>query len=243
MGLCFLLGLSSACSLIIDFDPELKPCTEDGNCLDGYSCMVNQCVRDASLTEGQTCFRNRMCEANLRCSIPEFVCRRPCQTAFADTNACGAGSACLASRDSEELFIAVCRPSECSTELPCPLDKDGIATICVQVTATAGTCMYGCTISCLTGQACGDDCRGGDACHPISSTGTLVCLEPGLASGQGTSCDLASNRCEAGLACIPSSPEVSAGSCLTFCDEPSDCGVLSCNTAPSDDHSLCGPPP
>ncbi|WP_224244049.1 hypothetical protein [Hyalangium gracile] len=39
-----LLAVLTACSLLVDFDPEGQPCEPDGGCLEGYSCVDMQCV-------------------------------------------------------------------------------------------------------------------------------------------------------------------------------------------------------
>jgi hypothetical protein len=47
MALC--LGLS-ACSLLLDFDPEGQPCDDRNQCLEGYTCVDAGCT--ASDTPG-----------------------------------------------------------------------------------------------------------------------------------------------------------------------------------------------
>jgi len=45
LALC--LGLS-ACSLLVDFDEEGQPCDERNQCLEGYVCRDDACVKDDS---------------------------------------------------------------------------------------------------------------------------------------------------------------------------------------------------
>lgn len=41
------LGLS-ACSLLLDFDPEGQPCDDRNQCLEGYTCVDAGCTADGT---------------------------------------------------------------------------------------------------------------------------------------------------------------------------------------------------
>ena len=89
---------------MLTFEDENRPCGPDknhdglGDCIDGYSCMVNVCVENQSVGIGNTCSVNAHCVEGAKCTTSPFVCREECEHAYGNAD-CGADEACLAMVD------------------------------------------------------------------------------------------------------------------------------------------------
>jgi hypothetical protein len=222
-----LLTVGIGCSVILSFDEDKRPCGADddgdklGDCLEGYLCMVNQCVAEGSVERGKTCTVSAHCEENDVCAVPGFVCRQPCSWAFGNHNQCDGNTVCIAASDFYNKPVTACVESLCQTTCTLP-------DACVQIKTGLGRCLKACTLSC-SASGCTDTCGRSDdgvdrSCQPVGINQTLVCLPAATASApraQGDACNFADKPCDQGYACIVPTDN-SEGICLSYCSVTSD---------------------
>jgi hypothetical protein len=230
------LMANSGCSLMVAFDENKRPCGNDlngdrlGDCLEGYSCQINQCVADASVVRGRTCTVSAQCMDGDVCAVPGFVCRQPCAWVFGGGNQCDSGTVCVAATDFYSAPLAACvdtsPPLGCATTCA---SSANAPLACVQVQPNQGRCMTACTLSC-SGSGCSDGCDGyftddiERSCQPVGPNQNLVCLPSSTAAsppGQGEPCNFLNRPCDKGFACIvpTTGPE---GVCRSYCQVGGD---------------------
>ena len=249
----------SACSLVLDFEEEGRPCGPDedprdglGDCIEGYSCLVTECVENRSVPAGKTCRVHAHCEQGHVCTTLPFICRRACENPFGNRE-CGSNQACLAMTDAGDVAVGACGASDCS-DSPC----DGDDTVCVGIKPGVGHCMDGCQIDC-TGADCAGNCGFGDdsearACQPVGPDNTLACVAEGDRD-HGRGCNLLDAFCDRAHACAMP-PDAAFGVCVKYCDPTaaSSCTGLddpsrsppapaTCNTISDRGFSICGTMP
>lgn len=219
---------AAACSLILDFDENERPCAPDGDdldtvgdCIDGYSCMVNVCVKDGSIPEGSTCWVNAHCEPGHVCTTDPFACRERCgNLAYGNNSACPSDRACVRKSDSDGRAIAACVPNGCAADTGCDPPGDFGSGVCVPVTPNVSVCERACDVNC-SGGVCSGNCgldeeRRQLACQPVGMDHDLACILEGEGK-HGESCNLVDDLCDAHSACIMAA-DGSSGVCMAYCD-------------------------
>jgi hypothetical protein len=247
-----ILLVSSGCSLLVEFDPEGRPCGPGKRCLDGYSCMVHTCVKDFSVEEGQTCYLSQNCKRGLVCTVPSFICRNDCERPFGNHTECPENQVCASVETPEGDDVAACVASDCDPDDAGACQVAGEAPqTCIGVTtdsdgtADDGLCKKSCSITCVSG-----DCRGtcppetpALSCQPLGPDNTFGCLEEGTGI-QGDCCDQITRRCDRFHACVRSATG-DDGTCLEYCDDSLDCpNGETCNVhgEPPNTFQACGDP-
>ncbi len=247
-----LLAALGGCSLIVQFDAEDRPCGEDddrdgnGDCLAGYSCLINTCVRDQSVPVGETCSVNAHCQRGAICTTVPFICREACANPFG-ARECDAGAGCALMTDAGGAMVGACRASECTTT--CPDARE----VCALAKSGAGFCLDSCALTCTDG-ACTGNCSFGPEsqareCNVVGQNRALACMPQGL-QPHGTACDLKTRHCVQGASCVLAA-DGSFGVCLQYCDPGyiDPCGALLdpatgapavCQAIPNQSVGLCG---
>lgn len=227
VGAAAATAFDAACSLILDFDENERPCAPDsdgdglGECIEGYSCLVIACIKNGSVPEGSTCRVNAHCEAGHVCVAGLFTCRKECDSeSDAENHGCPASMACVPKMDAKGSAAATCVPSECTLDEECVPKTNKI---CVPVRQGFGVCEYPCEIACTTDEGCSGKC--GDeslTCQPLGMDYTLACSPAGT-STHGMDCNLVDELCALNSACMMDASG-STGTCLAYCDinEPPD---------------------
>ncbi len=212
-----LIPLLSSCTLLLDWDPNEKPCDSQRRCLDGYSCLGTYCIADDSVAEGETCNQDAQCADDLACSPGPFVCRKPCSRYFEFTQNCDAGEFCMpyptTDANGAPKIGGACYASQCTSTAQCDSGE-----VCVKIHSSASACIPGCelrwTASSLYADSCEPEPGKPQYCQPIGAQGgdMLVCLETSdTAQGVGDICSPVSQPCLPGLACI-------SGVCKQHCN-------------------------
>jgi hypothetical protein len=218
-------ALLAACSLVLDWDPANRPCS-NGQCEDTYSCLGSVCIADGSVAEGQTCTQDVQCDqdAKLICTPrPSFACRKPCDAMFLASGNCGANAYC---RPSPDLVTKVPRGSCVHSE--CSVDKDcDTGLVCIKIADRAGACLPHCQPSGArnaTGTGYSDGCNAPvdqptPYCQPLGLSGQerTVCLDQSAVTqaDYGAACDFGKSTCARGSACINNK-------CVPYCDPTND---------------------
>ncbi len=236
LGAVFIF-LNLSCSVLLDFDEDERPCTEDRACLPGFTCEVAVCKRDNVNVVGQTCATAARCTGDLICA--NFVCNKPCTTLYSDCTydcdekTCPPG-VCMPAAIEVDLWRLACLPTICtSTDDTCTAPNASTKT-CVTGNDSNGVCYTPCTLNCgLSG--CTDSCSVGNdktsSCQPLGATNTLTCLGIGTA-GAGDACTLfhgndgQQSMCNSGLACVDNL-------CRAYCD----LAAPSCTAGTCTDHT------
>src|SRR5690606_5680737 len=133
----------SACSFTLEWEKEGLPCTRDERCADGFSCLGDACIRNQSLSRGDTCSQSDQCAESLICTADPYVCKDTCPSSsfYRFTSDCTSGHYCRPTLLSGGGFIGSCNPSECGSDTDCDP-----AFVCVGIHATASACLVGCEI-------------------------------------------------------------------------------------------------
>lgn len=243
-----------SCSVIVKFDPEERPCNTSGECLSGYTCLINRCVSDGSITLGETCNANEQCENGAICPAPGFLCSVPCDLLYAgQEDDCSANQVCVRVNDSRGVAVGACMPSECDTT--CRPDGTTVRQ-CSELKPGVKRCMQTCSVTC-TGATCTDTCQPSNdqTCQPIDtllSQKLLICVPEGAVT-HGQLCNGLTTFCQSGAACVVGANRVDAqGVCINYCDpaQTSACtGLADPNTGTSpapcllpNPVGLCGSP-
>ncbi len=231
LGLALWMG---GCSLALEWDPNKLPC-ENGQCDDGFTCLVHECIIDNSLLEDETCNLDDQCESPMICAPSLFTCLKECESFYKSGAACGAGRYCHPVFDenagSSGSWTGVCvQSSGCQAD---PRECD-TGEACVKISATADACLDGCEISWGLNDEYSDSCGSSileqKYCQPIGVAGDeqLLCLDTRVgAAGLGQNCDSVTNPCQREadtgvfLACID-------GRCLRHCNSALDAGDEQC---------------
>lgn len=257
-----MLAVFSACTFLLDWDPDGLPCaSEEPKCAEGYSCLHTRCVKNQSLAPGWTCTAPIQCEGypSYTCG-KSFVCRKVCEKYYDSSADCPSGHYCKPEQHPEDevQLIGTCHPSECNVNTDCV----PTGPICVEISKTAGACLFSCENEINASGEYEDNCLpiGTDEthCHHLGRTGAkrLVCLpllgritiSPG--DSNQCACDIVNTPCKPGSTCqLHSSPEIKQ-CCRWFCGPDFDCpdieGVahtcLLIDEEGSDPYSICVPP-
>ena len=208
------------------------PCDGQGQCLAGYSCLVNTCIAEGSLATGETCTESGQCAGfpNNVCGAEPFNCRRRCSDNYFSpaSGVCDNGEFCRPEpdRDQPDRWIGTCIASECTFDQDCRDRTATTARACVAVTPIANACMQTCEVMVTPGgtqDTCGS-ASGLSYCQPIGPSGreSLVCLSrldadtTGLPN-PGDLCKVTTAPCRPGAACV--------GEGQTFCRPYCDVGL------------------
>lgn len=187
---CFAVLLVAGCATRYHL-----PCSFQEPCPDGYSCRLDECIADGSLSAGDTCSKNEMCKEGLFCPAAFFQCARPCEKILEPESECAPDQMCVPTLLAGESGGA-CVPTECKLEDGDQIckDKGGRSAApnpnnrCIRASRSgSGLCMP----ACLLGKRVADSAQGVDQCvadlpgRPTHCgrvpTGDLVCVPAGAA--------------------------------------------------------------
>lgn len=219
MTLPVLIAALSGCSLVLDWSVDELPCQKsEPECLDGYSCLEQVCVRDGGTERDERCSGDRQCEPGLFCR--GAVCRAPCdQEIYAEVDACLANEFCAPFPDARGRTEGYCVRSECRDDADC-LDGNRPRS-CVPIKVGAQACFSTCEYEFSPGYS--DSCFSGFGepdvyCQavgrPLRPGAKLVCLEAGLRR-EGDACHPVTDPCEEGLTCDLAQEDPT---CARLCD-------------------------
>jgi hypothetical protein len=223
------LGLT-ACSLILDFNPEGLPCdlSNKEGCLEGFSCNSPSpntfiCVGDQSLANGSVCQLDRQCPTGTICPTGVNLCVTPCdlsQAYVASSPNCPAYTYCRpvlstgmfsdgAAHPAQR--VAGCVPTDsCTPGQACNsnLVQGGI---CADMRNSAAACVVGCEVkfnATAYADNCGADVNGNPRfCQPLGpgpGLDVLACLDAGTTpQPAGSPCgNPVAQPCAPGTGCI-----------------------------------------
>lgn len=206
-----LVLFAGGCSLLLDFEPNGRPCTPTGECLPGYACILDRCIPSRTINEGASCFQNANCREGLVCL--DFVCLSQC-TSPLSTEQCPPQSICNVGSNAYQNHVLGCTtPPMCSTALEDACS--GETETCYPPNSGAGFCLLGCSADCSQGQICENSCGINATCQFIQ--GALLCLPAGTAQVDEP-CSIHSDPCSLGSTCMPTNPNSAEGLCRVFCD-------------------------
>ena len=220
-----LFGLAScalSCTVMLDWEPEGLPCSEEWECSDGYSCRVNECVSLASVNKNDTCTETDQCINGHICSPePPRICTTSCESFMT-------GDDCI-----EEYCMPVSDPAVGGICVPGDGCEDGTACnpidTCVVLNDSTSVCLADCEISWegASGTDYLDNCGSttGDPyfCQAVGGRNKeqMVCLESSTqAQNDGSNCNNGSQPCKNGSGCV-------GNFCRQYCN-------LALNTSTSD---------
>lgn len=232
------------CSLVLNWDAAGLPCKNNA-CATGYTCLVNQCISDDSLADGETCNNDRQCEPGLVCAPSLFTCRKPCPADdfLSVSSACNSGQYCTPVLNEDSAYEGACVDSA-----GCDVDGDcDSGEACVKLGATASACLVRCEITFGSGGSYDDNC-GSTAlsrkyCQPVGleDAERMICLDTtSSAEGAGSFCSPVTQPCQEGLACIGTV-------CRTHCAPSAQGSAPQCNgnqvccslNTSTDQYSVC----
>jgi hypothetical protein len=211
-AIAFITGACLAgCSLIVDTSIDNLKCAPDQKCSPGYSCRYDQCVKERSVAEGETCSQTVQCVTGLVCPPGAFTCAKRCEKIYDVASDCGSDRVCAPVFDPDNAgkFIGgACIPTECSSgdaaaantkcaneggrfQSPNPANK------CIKLAANGGLCLLSCEIGTRTfadpglgKDACTTDSKGNPSHCGIIASGDKICLPAGNATPSDPSCTL-----------------------------------------------------
>ncbi|MBI3179243.1 MAG: hypothetical protein HYZ27_06250, partial [Deltaproteobacteria bacterium] len=217
----------AGCVLILDWDPDGLPCDDKKKCSDGFSCLVTQCIKDDSLSEGDTCTQSDQCSGSLVCGNTPFYCRQPCNDFFA-RGTCDIREYCRPEhREGASVWTGTCFASECSSNSDC---ENGRA--CVRITGSASACLFLCEPEVDGANAYIDNCGSTPTnpkyCEVVGIDRVPVCLDAvGANKNVGEICapvaDVTASACARELSCVPDLSQ-----CSPYCNT----GTNDCSGAP-----------
>lgn len=169
LALCLTAAATlSGCSLLLDFDPQRRPCDEQGGCLEGFLCQGGVCVPKPTCGP---CATGERCAPSGRCVLD--TC---------DVHACPAGYQCVAGEGGASC-VAPMAPAlghPCSADAECALPEGGGARVClrgaVEVAETGA----------LRPGICVELCDAASAC--VTPGATCQTLPMGLGAGTARMC-------------------------------------------------------
>ena len=180
-------------------------CTKEKTCFEGYSCVVNSCIADYSLTYKSTCLDSKQCKAGLVCPPRAFNCRVECKNYYNSDSACSESTEyCAPIYDSDGtkfMGTGACveGEDECKKGSSCKNNSE-----CVYFKTGVGKCFKKCDYNISNSGEYSDNLETqGKTCHPVGSTKNQALVE--WQSGNrmdGEQCDPYSNPCAKGLVCI-----------------------------------------
>jgi hypothetical protein len=211
----------TACTAIVQFDPETQPCDESGACLDHYACVSGFCkyndggiTLDAGVDAGNCAARETKCGDGIDedCDGMKDCADSDCAAqACNDGDLCTVGETCSASTGTCQRGTA----KDCSSPSPCQTARGtcqpttGMCVYAAQVDGTscgstvaarccAGSCIN--TNSSVTNcGGCGIICGAAQACQSINAS-SCSNTEPVDTSGRcGCSASVA---CPNGQSCV-----------------------------------------
>src|SRR5206468_8816921 len=97
-----------------------------GACASGYSCLVNQCIKDGSLGPDATCNHEQQCGSGLTCV--QFACHPGCAQLYSADD-CQAGTWCKPAQVGGQCSPSECDPSTvtwCDTNVACAAFASGV---------------------------------------------------------------------------------------------------------------------
>jgi hypothetical protein len=158
LKLCAVAGalLPLSCSLLVDFDPEGKPCDTEGECRSGYACVEGKCLRRSLPTDGGTpgapdagakldeC--GGKCTAEQKCLKTRKECAEGCEGLL-----CPAGSACVKGSDGAAQCVLVDKSigARCTADSECAtVGATKLFCLLSSVTASDGKRFGFCTFKC-----------------------------------------------------------------------------------------------
>ncbi|MBN1960019.1 MAG: hypothetical protein JW841_03670 [Deltaproteobacteria bacterium] len=247
--LIMIVGLSSSCSLILDWSEDNQPCNIEAQksglpeCNPGYSCAVGRCVKDGSIPQGEGCSRDHQCSgypANICAEVPLFnksFCSASCDIYYsASSNECPSGYYCRPDESSltDSKVRGACSKSECSLD-----GNSGCSTgfECIKITETANACLRPCSKDSSIKFSCNAD----STCQPLGpDTLTLACIKRSkLPQTRDSICDFGEITCNQGLACVNTGADYH---CKLLCDPAQDAvlpdSCTSCNSEPEFDDAF-----
>ncbi len=244
LGPLLFLTAMSACSLIVQFDPESQPCDASGGCADGFSCVDKLCKRldgGVVLDGGSTTPAH---ETNCADGLDEDLDgRKDCADDDCAAKACSDGNGCTTG---ETCTAGTCMGGTtmlCNTPGPCqsgnglcvpamgrcvypaladgascgfPLSSRCCAGACLNINENTAHC-GGCGLACATGQVCQSINQSTCALDPTELSGRCSC-------GTGAPCP-SGQMCTAGF-CVPTAQAQcapgemvanSGGACVGYC--------------------------
>ncbi len=240
---------AAACSFILNFAKDDRPCAEDSNndglddCLPDYSCLFDTCVINGSVAEDGTCAVHAHCGAGHVCTTDPFVCREDCNLKAYGNTGCGDKRACIRKVDPDGRAIGACVPTECTTSADCP-PVEGATQTCVEVTSNVGVCDEACSVNC-NGGVCNGSCGVDDdgqrlACQPLGKNQTLACVPEG--SGKqapiADQCNMVDALCNSSHACVMS-VDATYGVCLRYCNDVNPTACIGLNDPQTDTQADC----
>lgn len=201
-----LAGLISACSLLVNFDPEGQPCDEQQACLEGYGCVDGRCVSGATNVNCSEC-PSGGCVPGTNTCLPNTCQYKVCQMAYYCDDDGGVPPTC-------KLLPAGRLGAQCQDDSFCTGPNDVCVFGAIQSSTTGG----------LRGGICAEKCGADDTCPPetqcrsftlANDAGvTRVCLSANTA----TACTSDAVCARAELVCtVYDHPEVGA---FSACDKP-----------------------
>ena len=202
LGLVAVILSSASCTLMLDWEPEGLPCSDEWACSDGYSCRVNECVALASVVKNDTCTEDDQCLTGYICSPePPRICTTSCQS-YMSGDACDAEEYCMPVSDLGT--GGICIPGDgCAVDNSC----QGIET-CVELNDSTSVCLSDCEVT-WEGADYTDNCGSTTGepyfCQAVGGRDKeqMVCLASNAqAQDDGSNCNNGSQPCENGSGCV-----------------------------------------
>ena len=248
LGLKFKGSLLAAMMLMACTDHEAPEpmCDRNKNCPEGYTCLGFHCRKDGTVNENEICREDKHCSEGLICtSVPQFVCRKPCNSYYKIDQSCNNGEYCRPSAEvtdaskGDYLLRGSCVQSQCNKDSDCCNGSQSCGEICVRITPQDSACVASCIINWGAYDAYEDSCLdlNTEHCQPIGEPERLVCLsQGGTTSKTDGTCTAVENPCPKGQACHK-------GQCVAYCRVGNDTcsGNTKCTEVKSTDGSygLC----
>lgn len=226
-----LLLTASGCSVLtfLNYDPEGLPCTAEGDCLAGYTCVDNVCRNAAAKQVGDACVEDDECESgvcadaydndcgdDINCELGRdrdssgLKCRAACNPDEAASESCNTSEYCFI--DGEGAVAGYCQEGTCGVDGNCgenriPLQNgfDIQQNVCLGISNNGdnpGLCVLGCNpLLCDANGGCAGCPLGQASCLAASSTfDRYACFSTGFVPHNGA-CD-ANNPCAPGSFCL-----------------------------------------
>lgn len=195
----FLFALLCSCQPQDNLRPR-QDCASR-QCPEGSTCLIDRCVKDGSIGQGEPCTDEAQCNTALSCR--NFVCAPGCSRVYTIDD-CGNGLWCKPQSEIPP-YGGECSASECDpqTNLPCLAGQ-----VCVAFAPGVGSCMDYCDYG-FVGSSFVDNCvdlPGADrSCESVGIDYVPVCLPKAPASGPTigyAGCDGIANPCMPGAVCV-----------------------------------------
>ena len=203
LSLTLVMVMSAACTVMLDWEPEGLPCSEEWLCTDGYSCRVNECVTLASVDKNDTCTDTDQCIGGHICSPePPRICTTSCES-FMTGDDC-VEEYCMPVAD--PAIGGICIPGDGCVQGGCePIDT------CVELNDSTSVCLADCEITWDGTSAteyldnCGSTTGDPYFCQAVGGRDKeqMVCLASNTqAQNDGSNCNNGSQPCKNGSGCV-----------------------------------------